>query len=346
VRVKQARITFVTLSVPGDHTARPAQRDDAEAVLALIQARTQALIGEVDFTLGDLLEEWDDPDLDLERDTRVVCTFDGRLIAYTSIWSKGRESLPIIGVDMHPDEWARDAVTEPYLLAWAEARALENLAGLAPKLRLGLRIYSNAGDTRFGRLLNDAGFEPLRHSLQMIKAFDAPPVAPIWPDGFSWRAAQRDDDPVPAFEAFRDAWRDHFGHVPRPYEEALESWRRHWEQNFAPGLWLLALEGETVAGLCLCAPKFGPDEHCGFVDVLGVRRDYRRRGLADALLRQSFVEMVKAGKTSMRLFVDGQSLTGATRLYERAGMHEHSRYTMYEKELRPGIDPSTRVAGG
>jgi ribosomal protein S18 acetylase RimI-like enzyme len=335
----------MTPELPEGYVIRPAQREDAEAVVALIQARTLTLTGEVDFALDDLIEEWDDPELDLVRDTRVVFAPDGRLIAYASIWSKGREPLPIIGVDAHPDEWARDTVTEPYLLAWAEARALENLAGLAPELRLGLRIYNNARDTHFGPLLEAAGFEPLRHSLQMLKAFDAPPAAPVWPDGFTWRAAQRDEDPVAAFEAFRDAWRDHFGHVRRPYDEALKEWRRHWVEDFAPGLWLLAMDGDTVAGLCLCAPKFGPDEHCGFVDVLGVRRDYRQRGLADALLRQSFVELYQAGKTTVRLYVDGQSLTGATRLYERAGMREHNRYTMYEKELRPGIDISTRVAG-
>ena len=130
------------------------------------------------------------------------------------IWSKGREALPIIGVDMHPDAWAHDDRTEPYLLAWAEARALENLAELAPELRLGLRIYNHARDTHFGPLLEVTGFEPLRHSLQMIKPFDHTPAAPVWPDGFTWRAAERDEDPVPAFEAFRDAWRDHFGHIP------------------------------------------------------------------------------------------------------------------------------------
>ncbi|HYO89869.1 MAG TPA: GNAT family N-acetyltransferase [Candidatus Limnocylindrales bacterium] len=336
----------MTLSEPIGTTVRPARREDAEAVVAIIQANSLALIGEIDYSLEDLLEEWDDPDIDLERDTQVVFAPDGRLIAYAVVWSKGRPALPIIELYLHAAEWAQDGVTEPYLLGWAEVRARENLPELAPELRLGLRMYSDSRDERFAAVLAAAGFEPQRYSLQMIKALDEAPVAPVWPEGFSWRTAEPDDDPVPAFEAFRDAWRDHFGHVRRPYDEALKAWRHHWELSFAPGLWLLALDGDTVAGLCLCMPKFGPDEACGFVEILAVRRDYRRRGLAEALLRQSFVELYAAGKTSVRLFVDGQSLTGATRLYERTGMHEHSRYIMYEKELRPGIDVSTRAVGG
>lgn len=105
------------------------------------------------------------------------------------------------------------------------------------------------------------------------------------------------------------------------------------------------MDGDTVAGISLCMPEFGGNEQLGYVQVLGVRRACRRRGLAEALLRQSFVEMAAMGKTGARLHVDGSSLTGATRVYERAGMHVKNRYTLYEKELRPGIDPSTTEAG-
>jgi len=33
--------------------------------------------------------------------------------------------------------------------------------------------------------------------------------------------------------------------------------------------------------------------------------------------------------------VDAESLTGATRLYERAGMHVAKEWEVWEKELRP-----------
>ena len=41
--------------------------------------------------------------------------------------------------------------------------------------------------------------------------------------------------------------------------------------------------------------------------------------------------------------MDAQSLTGATRLYERAGMRPLVHYDSYEKELRPGVELSTQT---
>jgi hypothetical protein len=40
----------------------------------------------------------------------------------------------------------------------------------------------------------------------------------------------------------------------------------------------------------------------------------------------------------MALTVDAENPTGATRLYERAGMHIGQQYATYSKELRAGIE--------
>lgn len=77
--------------------------------------------------------------------------------------------------------------------------------------------------------------------------------------------------------------------------------------------------------------------------MLGVRRPWRKRGIALALLRHSFSELRRRGKTSVKLGVDSHSLTGATRVYERAGMSVSMEIRSYEKELRPGVDLSTQA---
>ena len=81
----------------------------------------------------------------------------------------------------------------------------------------------------------------------------------------------------------------------------------------------------------------------GWVDTLGVRRPWRRQGLAEALLYHSFRELRRRGRTSVGLGVDASSLTGATRLYEKAGMRAIRKFTRYEKELRPGTDLKTQM---
>ena len=72
-----------------------------------------------------------------------------------------------------------------------------------------------------------------------------------------------------------------------------------------------------------------------WVDVVGVRPSWRRRGIALALLRHSFGALYRAGARKVALEVDTQSPTEATRLYEKAGMHVERRYDFFEKELRP-----------
>jgi hypothetical protein len=40
--------------------------------------------------------------------------------------------------------------------------------------------------------------------------------------------------------------------------------------------------------------------------------------------------------------VDAYNLTGALRLYERAGMRMYRKFNTYEKELRAGVELSTQ----
>ncbi|MEZ4726737.1 MAG: hypothetical protein R3E79_06345 [Caldilineaceae bacterium] len=64
--------------------------------------------------------------------------------------------------------------------------------------------------------------------------------------------------------------------------------------------------------------------------------------LALALLHHAFGEFYRRGVKKVGLGVDASSLTGATRLYEKAGMKPFRQYNTYEKELRPGRDLTTR----
>ncbi len=68
----------------------------------------------------------------------------------------------------------------------------------------------------------------------------------------------------------------------------------------------------------------------------GGRRPWRRQGLALALLYHTFHEFRRRGKKRVGLGADAGSLTGATQLYEKAGMRAVQQMAPYEKELRPG----------
>src|SRR5690348_11504848 len=56
----------------------------APAVLAVLEARDRADLGEVEYTLGDLIDEWTISDLDLDQGARVVEVAGGQMVAYAA----------------------------------------------------------------------------------------------------------------------------------------------------------------------------------------------------------------------------------------------------------------------
>ena len=150
--------------------------------------------------------------------------------------------------------------------------------------------------------------------------------------------------------AMQDGFRYQWGFIETPLEDDLRDWRAFMENtpHFDPELFLLAMDGQHIAGtLCgIAQPGEGP--HKGWIFGLCVLRPWRRRGLAQAMLLHSFGQLYARGMWCIGLGVDADSLTGATRLYEKVGMHVERRHEMWEKELpighrirdaEPGLTP-------
>jgi ribosomal protein S18 acetylase RimI-like enzyme len=137
----------------------------------------------------------------------------------------------------------------------------------------------------------------------------------------------------------REAFRDNWGYVERPFEAEYKRWMHTLDRDpdcDPSPFWFVALDGEEIAGLCLCHPTTAGDPASASIHTVGVRPAWRRRGIALALLRYSFGVLYRTGKRKASLEVNAQNPTGATRLYEKAGMVVERHYDDYEKELRPG----------
>ena len=67
-----------------------------------------------------------------------------------------------------------------------------------------------------------------------------------------------------------------------------------------------------------------------------MRRPWRQRGIARALLLHTFGELWRRDRRWAALGVDAESLTGATRLYESVGMSVRERHAQMQKVLRAG----------
>jgi GNAT superfamily N-acetyltransferase len=323
---------------------RPAKMDDAEIVTNLLNACSQAIYGVNDHDVEETRMEWESPDWNLNDSTRVVFAPNGDLAGYMEVW----DNMPVpvnvwVWGRVHPD-YEGEGVGS-YLMAWAEARARQAIDRVAPDLRVAMGAGTPSTYTPAHRLLEDCGMEKIRSFFTMEIEMGGLTFQPQWPEGITIRTYDgTDKDLREIVESVSDAFTDHWGFVKQSVEENVRRWR-HFTDNdpeFDPGLWFVVMDGDEIAGMSLCYSKTTHDPQMGWVGTLGVRRPWRRKGLALALLLHSFAAFQKIGKQRAGLGVDASSLTGATRLYEKGGMHVARQFDRYEKVLRPGRDISTQ----
>ena len=313
--------------LPPGAVLRAPTMDDLPAVAALVIASDVADYGAPTFSEGELRSEW--KDLDLAADVRIVVLEDGQLAGYGAVGARGNNVRLDAEVYVHPQHTGRGVGTA--LVRWTEAWAREHVP-LAPEgARVLLNNYINGRNAAARTLLEGEGYAAARHFLEMVIDLDEPPLLPDWPAGIVVRACASEADERLAYAAVDEAFRDHWGWTPSTFE----SWsRRKKHDGFDRSLWFLAEDGDQVAGAVVCSQR----EQSGYVHDVAVRRPWRRRGLGLALLRHAFGAFYDRGTRRVELGVDAQSPTGATRLYEGAGMRATHQFAVYQKELRPGED--------
>jgi mycothiol synthase len=327
----------------GEFLARPARLEDLEVAVAMFNACSQQMHGVDGYTVEEYASEWSDPAIDLDVDTRLVLDAgNGRIVGCIEVWNSAPYVFSWVWGRVDPEYGHRGIGT--YLMQWAEERACE-LVDKAPE---GTRVVMNVGtfsvNETAGWLFKRLDYEAIRYSWVMERELDEAPTPAQFPAGIEVRPFHSGAEDAAVYQAVEDSFKDHWGHVEVPFEEGFQRWlhRRDTDPDYDPSLWFVAVDGEEIAGVSLCKPETTGYTKMGWVSTLGVRRPWRRQGLGLALLQHSFGELYWRGRERVSLGVDASSLTGATRLYEKAGMHLARQFELYEKELRPGIELSTQ----
>ncbi len=301
-------------SPPDGFSVRRATVDDAPAVDELITAADVAVQGWSESSVPELLGWW--RMMDLEHDSWLLHE-DDALVGYAAGFG-------------HADAFELDGFVHPRhrrrgLGAWLVARGEERAR---ERGKSQLQAFSLAGDDRAQRLFEQCGMSELRRYYRMmIELADQPPEAEL-PDGFTLGTFDPKD--AKAFhDALIEAFEDEWNFVAMPFEEWREL-RLVKDPDFDPALWFVVRDGDEIAAVM----RNEPDRSgAGFIGALGVRKPWRRRGVAQALLQHAFAEFYRRGKRRVALGVDAENPTGATRLYERAGMHVGFEAVAYGKEL-------------
>jgi mycothiol synthase len=332
-------------NLPAGFTTHPACMEDAEMVVKMYNEYSMELMGVEKYGLSDTLAEWSLPSTHLDQDTLLVFAPDGVLAGYGEYWDIAepyvRKSL---WYRIHP---AYDGLgLDKFLVNWAEAKAYQDIERAPQGARVSLQGNSIILDKRMQAVFTGLGFTHNRTGLRMVIDLKEPPALPVWPEGIRAQPMIRGVDEPRLIQAVYDSFSDHWGFVPEPFEAYLERWQHFMDHNpdLDPGLWFMALDGNQVAGISLCFEKSHDDPDLGWVGTLGVCRPWRRRGLGLALLQHSFCELYRRERRRVGLGVDADSLTGATRLYLKAGMQPdpNKTFLIYEKELRGGVELTTQ----
>jgi ribosomal protein S18 acetylase RimI-like enzyme len=327
---------------------RPATLDDAPALVELLNACSREVYGVAEDTVENLVREWHAPGFDLATDSCAMFEPDGRLVAYGDLWSVNPSGVRLMAWGrVHPGYRGRGLGS--YLMGRSEAEARQRLDRAPQGARVVLEAAAYRQDVAALQLFEGCGLNHVRSFWRMTIDLDSAPPAPRWPDGIRVCSLAElgtgDEEYRRVFSTVRESFRGAWGVVEQPFETDYARWTHfmRWDGH-DPALWFLALSGDEVAGVSLCRLTTQDDHQNGWVSTLGVLSHHRRRGVALALLAHSFGELYRRGYPRISLGVDTENATGATRVYERAGMHVERETAVYHKELRPGFDMSTQAA--
>ncbi len=222
-----------------------------------------------------------------------------------------------------PSMWGRG------LSAWLLSLAEQIARPQVPVLR-GACWQTNEGAAR---LFASLGFAYARTFHVMRIDFAVPVEAPPTPAGIAIRTFDPERDREVAHAALREAFADHWGFGFEPFDQWLHSHIESESAEFDPELWFLALDGDAVVGVVNCQERQASDPDTAYVGALGVRRQWRGRGIGRALLLQAFAAVGARGVSSVELGVDSSSETGALALYEGVGMHVKYSFEFWDKPL-------------
>lgn len=326
---------------------RPVTMEDVESITSLINVAEQSLNGCILVESADeMRSEWEMPGWDNRLNT--MAWFNGQEpIAYAEFYDLIKPTIRMNGwFRIHPD-YENDNDLYENMLDWFEKRARQNLPTVPEGVRVVLHQGVYSTHTTAITQLEKAGYQHVRSYYKMIIDLTDDIPEPVWPEGITIRALTEGDVETlyKLIQVQQEAFKDHWGFVPDKIEAAVARWK-HWLANDPltdiTCLYMVEEGTQPVASL-FNWPRTSDDPRKGWIGSLGVLRPWRKHGLGRALLLHSFQEFKKRGLLRAGLGVDASNLTGALRLYEKAGMHVEQTTFTFEVELQPGKNLMTQT---
>ncbi len=322
-------------SFPSEHnlTYSPAKVADAAELSALFNA-----IADADDTPERLsetsmrheLESYFDP---LEGRTVVVRDDEGSIVAYATVYSRlaeADEMRAYINVYVIPS-WRGYNLEDP-LIDWGLSVGTAVLEEVAAERRFVCGwLYKK--QKQMAARFAARGFTPIRHWWEMECLLNRP-MRPPRTKGFEivpW-AAEYDE---PARLVYNAAFADHWGSTPMDEHQ----WQKQViaSPGFRRGYSFVAFGAGELVGYSACEEYPEDWDAAGrseaWVGGLGVLREWRKRGIATALLTRSMEAMQTAEIEAAMIGVDSDSPSGAQHLYSDVGFITKITGTTWQLEV-------------
>lgn len=195
------------------------------------------------------------------------------------------------------------------------------------------QVFVDSQQTDLAELLAQAGYAPIRYFNRMLRPhLDNIPDVPL-PEGLEIRPVTPDQMHA-IWQADVAAFSEHWGET----EHTEEDYQRWLKRPFIqPDYWHIAWDGNRIAGLVLNFIDQEENETFnrkrGLTDDIGTLKEYRGRGIAQALITRGLKQFRDVGMTEASLDVDTENATGALRLYEKLGYRPIQTMAAYRKSF-------------
>lgn len=264
----------------------------------------------------------------------LIVEFQGQIIGYSRVrWDKIQDGYINYGhfVVLIP-EWHGKGIKEA-VLQWNEARLREIADSHNPGVPKYLVSWLAPNAKDWKNILSSNDYEPIRFSFLMVRPdLENIPDLPL-PEGIEVRPA-KPDHYRQIWEASKEIFSDEWGE-PEWQEEWYDRWLN--QPIFQTELWQIAWCGDEVAGMVQsyinAAENKAFNRKWGYTENIGIRRPYRKKGLAKALIARS-LQAIKAKEMEQAVLgVDAENSSGALHLYKSMGFEEYQRWVTYRKLL-------------
>jgi mycothiol synthase len=299
---------------------RPPTVDDIDAIHSVLAAADRVDHPTWVTPRADVADTFDFSHIDHSRDSLLGFTAGGDpVVVVTASRHPSTDTVvqSMLSGAVHP-QWRRRGIGAA-AARWLYARGLQQLAESGSTVPGELRIYAAESDHGNVAIAESLGLRTERWFASMVRDMTEPVPDVAAPEGIEV-VRYSPDRASDAMDARNDAFRDHWGSLPQDPER--------WEkfvggEFFRPDLSTLALDGGRIVAMCLASVNEDDWETLGasnsYIDLIGVVRSHRRRGLAPLVIAATLAAIRDAGLQKAVLDVDTESPTGANTLYERLG---------------------------